>query len=89
MTLGARDAGAFDFGWDGRDDSGSTLPPGDYHVAIHASRTDGAAVQAELRSRGTVDAVVFDSATPVLIVGTQRISLSDVSEVAEPPVPVP
>jgi flagellar basal-body rod modification protein FlgD len=89
MPLGARDAGAFDLSWDGRDDSGTTLPAGDYHVAIHASRSDGATVQSELRGRGTVDAVVFDSATPVLIVGTQRISLSDVSEVAEPPVPAP
>ncbi len=88
MALGARDAGPFDFTWDGRDDSGSTLPPGDYHVAITAGRVDGSPVEAELRSRGTVDSVIFDSTTPVLMVGTQRVNLSDVSAVSEPPHPV-
>lgn len=88
MPLGARQAGAFDFTWDGRDDSGSTLPPGDYHVAIHASRVDGSTVEAELRARGTVDSVIFDATTPVLMVGTQRVNLSDVSAVSEPPLAV-
>jgi flagellar basal-body rod modification protein FlgD len=84
LALGARKAGAQPILWDGRDEKGGTLPPGDYHVSLDASRKDGAKVQADLRGRGTVDAVTFEEDAPVLIVGTLHVKLSDVAQILRP-----
>jgi flagellar basal-body rod modification protein FlgD len=86
MTLGARSAGTFSFSWDGRSDSGAPLPRGDYQVALHAGRADGSTVQAELLTKGTVDAVTFDTDSPVLLVGTLRVKMADVSQISGPPI---
>lgn len=87
LALGARNGGTSAFTWDGLDDQGAALPPGDYHVAINASRADGSRVQADLRTRGSVDAVLFDSDTPVLLVGTLRVKLADVSQISRKETP--
>jgi flagellar basal-body rod modification protein FlgD len=86
LTLGAQSAGAFSFTWDGRSEAGAALPAGDYQVAIHAGRKDGTSVQSELYTRGVVDAVTFDTDSPVLLIGTLRVKLSEVSQVSNPPV---
>jgi flagellar basal-body rod modification protein FlgD len=86
LTLGAQGAGAFSFSWDGRSESGAALPAGDYQVAIHAGRKDGSTVQGELYTRGVVDAVTFDTDSPVLLIGTLRVKLSEVSQVSNPSV---
>lgn len=87
LALGARNGGTSAFTWDGLDDQGAALPPGDYHVAINANRADGSRVQADLRTRGSVDAVLFDSDTPVLLVGTLRVKLADVSQISRKETP--
>lgn len=87
LALGARNGGTSDFSWDGLDDQGAALPPGDYHVALNASRADGSRVPADLRARGSVDAVLFDSDTPVLLVGTLRVKLADVSQISRKEAP--
>jgi flagellar basal-body rod modification protein FlgD len=84
LALGARKAGAQPIIWDGLDEKGGTLPPGDYHLALDASRKDGTRVQADVRGRGTVDAVTFEEDSPVLIVGTLHVKLSDVAQILRP-----
>jgi flagellar basal-body rod modification protein FlgD len=85
MALGPQSAGTFGFSWDGRNDRGASLPTGTYQVAIHASRADGQTVQSEFLSRGTVDAVTFDTDSPVLMIGALRVKLADVTQVSGPP----
>jgi flagellar basal-body rod modification protein FlgD len=85
LALGARNGGASTFTWDGLDDSGSALPPGDYNVSINANRADGSSVPSTLRAKGSVDAVSFEGDSPVLLVGTVRVKLADVSQVLNTP----
>ena len=87
LALGARNGGTSAFTWDGLDDQGAALPPGDYHVSLNANRADGSRVQADLRTRGSVDAVLFDSDTPTLLVGTLRVKLADVSQISRKETP--
>ena len=85
LPLGARKSGTVQIAWDGRDERGGSLPPGDYHLALHATRPDGTPVQADLRARGTVDGVTFEEDAPVLIVGTLHVKLSDVAQIVKSP----
>jgi len=89
LPLGARGAGTTRFAWDGCDDRGTSLPAGEYRVALNASRKDGAAVAADLRGHGTVDGVNFEGDTPVLLVGGLQVKLSDVARIERTPVAVP
>ncbi|EXI76698.1 MAG TPA: flagellar hook assembly protein FlgD [Candidatus Accumulibacter phosphatis] len=57
QNLGAREAGSFSFAWDGRNDAGVTMPPGNYSFKVSALR--GAdKVAAEPLQLGTVSALV-------------------------------
>lgn len=87
LQVGAREAGALDVEWDGRDDAGNTLPPGDYKVRITASGSDGKPVEVEQRGRGRVSGVSFENGYPELIVGAQKLKLASVVEVNERNVP--
>ncbi len=87
IPLGSRPAGDLQVAWDGRDERGGALPPGDYHVSLNATRADGKTVAAELRARGTVDAVTFEEDVPVLLVGSARVRLPDVAQILKSPHP--
>jgi len=57
QDLGAREAGTFFFGWDGKDGNGNVLPDGAYTFAIDAT-ANGRKVDAAAMQIGTVSAVV-------------------------------
>jgi flagellar basal-body rod modification protein FlgD len=87
LQLGSRAAGNFDFTWDGRDGGGLPLAAGSYQVDIEARDASGKAVQADLRCRGRVQGVSFDSSgAAVLLVGLARstVKLADVMEINQP-----
>ena len=66
--LGAVGAGRHDFEWDGRDDAGETLPPGDYRVTVMAGDGDGTGDRvAETLLARRVDAVEFGAGGAVLM----------------------
>ncbi len=83
FALGAREAGTFDLGWDGRDDRGRALPAGHYTVKVSALGADGANVSAEVRTRGRVRGVTFDGDAAELLVGGGRVKLADVIEITQ------
>ncbi len=85
LSLGARGAGTFDVSWDGLDQSGGTLPPGDYVVTVSATAADGSKVDAASAIRGTVSGVTFENQAPELVVQGQHVALSDVLEIDDPP----
>jgi flagellar basal-body rod modification protein FlgD len=84
LPLGARDAGTFDLGWDGRDQNGAALPAGHYTVKLSAKGADGTDVQAAARSRGRVTGVSFDGDATQLLVGSAHVKLADVFEITQP-----
>ena len=57
QELGAREAGTFYFGWDGKDASGATLKDGSYTFAVDAAM-GGKKIAASAMQVGTVSAVV-------------------------------
>ena len=60
QKLGAQPAGVLDFVWDGKNDSGATVPDGNYTFKVDAVRA-GAGVKVEALNVGTVSAVVRSS----------------------------
>jgi flagellar basal-body rod modification protein FlgD len=83
IQLGRRAAGAFDVAWDGRDDAGNTLPPGDYKVRVAATDDKQKSVPVEMRRTGLVTGVVFENGYPELVVGGSRIKMSEIVELKQ------
>jgi flagellar basal-body rod modification protein FlgD len=83
LALGAQPAGKVELSWDGRDDAGNLLPAGRYTVALVARDGSGNSVGAELRARGLVRGVSFDSGSPLLLVGGTPVKMSDVVEITQ------
>jgi flagellar basal-body rod modification protein FlgD len=84
MQMGAQHAGKLDIPWDGCDDAGLELPPGNYTFSVSATGTDGAVMDdIVVGVRGHVDGVSFANGAPELIIGSLKIPLGDVVEIAE------
>lgn len=83
LALGARDAGTFDLGWDGRDGSGAQVPSGRYTVTLTAKGADGASVGVRGRAQGLVQGVAFESGVARLMVGSADVKMSDVVQVKQ------
>lgn len=67
--------------WDGKTESGSRAPSGEYRVAVTGTAADGSTITGVPVIRGTVDAVSLEGATPVLTVGSFTVPLTDVRNV--------
>ena len=79
--LGARTAGNFYFGWDGKDASGATLKDGKYTFAIDASMA-GTKITSSAMQVGTVSAVVRTKTGFVLDLGALGdVAFKDVQQI--------
>lgn len=85
LALGPHAAGAAHFTWDGRDETGASMPSGRYSVTVHATDSDGRVVGVELAARGTVDAVSYEGGYPSLTIGGSEVVLGDVRRVGSAP----
>jgi flagellar basal-body rod modification protein FlgD len=83
LSLGQRGAGAFEVGWDGRDDRGNTVAPGHYTVKAAARAADGSNPAVEVRAAGQVQGVNFGSDGAQLMIGGARVKMSDVLEITQ------
>ncbi|GEJ56990.1 flagellar hook assembly protein FlgD [Anaeromyxobacter diazotrophicus] len=83
LVLGARDAGTFDLGFDGRDASGAPLPAGQYTLQLSARDAQGQDVAVEARGQGRVTGITFDGGAAELLIGQDHVKLSDVSEITQ------
>ncbi len=66
--------------WDGRDEEGRPLPPGDYTFTVSARKGDEA-VEAWPLIQGRVDGVVFKGGRPYVTVEGRRVSIADIYEI--------
>ncbi len=73
--------GGMSYTWDGMGDDGVRRKPGRYTVAVQAKDADGNPEPVDAMVRGKVTGVRFDQGFPELLVGNQRLRLSDVVEV--------
>jgi flagellar basal-body rod modification protein FlgD len=83
LDLGAQSAGAVTISWDGRDQSGTTQPPGQYTVQVTAVDAAGQAVTVDGTATGEASGVSFAQGAPTLVVGTNNVKLSDVVQINE------
>jgi flagellar basal-body rod modification protein FlgD len=83
IKLGVEGEGDLQVKWDGRDNSGNTAKPGTYTVSIAAKDSKGNNVEVEQRSTGRVTGVSFEHGYPEVILGDQRLKMSDIVEINE------
>lgn len=74
-------SGAHTFNWNGRNTAGTAVADGTYKLQVAAVDSSDAAIQPTLSVRGTVDGVEFSGGQTVLIVGSRKVDLADVTSV--------
>lgn len=81
QDLGARDAGSFSFVWDGRNDAGRVVPPGNYSFTVNAVRGSDK-VASEALQLGTVSALVRGAGGFELdLAGVGRVDFAQVQQI--------
>jgi flagellar basal-body rod modification protein FlgD len=80
VNLGARATGQSPFTFDGLDNAGEPLPPGDYSFSVVATAS-GKPVEATILQHGAVDGVSFIDGVAQLLVGGRKVGLPDVIEI--------
>ena len=81
MNLGAQQAGQVEFAWNGQGDDGGTSPPGNYQVRVTATDKNGEGVTVDARGRGLVKGVSFEQGYPELLIGADRVAMSQIVEI--------
>lgn len=85
VELGSKEAGTYQYKWDGRDENGNLVEDGTYGVGILGKDVDGKAVMVQTEISGTVDAVVNESGTQYLRLKDGRfVSFLNVKEIVDP-----
>ena len=70
--------------WNGKTDSGSTAPVGDYQMMIEAKASNGSKIAVKTDFNGIISGVSYTSDGPLLMVGTQSVKLKDVKRIVDP-----
>ncbi|MBG0791146.1 MAG: flagellar hook assembly protein FlgD [Desulfovibrionaceae bacterium] len=85
VELGSKEAGSYQYEWDGRDDAGNLLPDGQYGIGILGEDMEGGHVMVQTEISGVVDAVVNDGGTQYLRLKDGRyLSFLNVKEIVDP-----
>jgi flagellar basal-body rod modification protein FlgD len=77
LELTAGESGPTEIVWDGRDDDGDRLEPGDYQFTAEAGNGDPLPTLVE----GRIDRIRFENGTTQLIIGNVAYTLADVIEI--------
>ncbi len=72
------------FNWDGEDDSGTKVAGGEYTFSVSATDSAENAVGVQTRIVGIVESVRYENSQGYLIIGGQRISMSDIIQINLP-----
>lgn len=75
---GGLDAGRQIFTWDGMTSTGLFAPPGSYTIRVSARDAAGLDVPVSTEIDGVVDALDLEGAEPVLMIGDNRVPLSQI-----------
>jgi len=89
IPLGKVPGGTNEVVWDGLDDTGNSLPPGNYRFSVVAQDAQGDVVNAHTEVRGRVTGAVYDGDEAYLTVGARQVGLSELIEVRTPDPVVP
>lgn len=86
-TSGPAPSGKSTFIWDGRTDTGTTAPDGDYTLSVSAVDSSGTALNVATEIVGIVDGVDFSGNEPLLLIGGREVKLGDIISVKLPNTP--
>lgn len=75
---GALSAGRQIFTWDGTNSTGQPAPDGRYSININARDSSGQPISVNTEVEGVVDALDLEGQEPVLLIGEQRVPLSQI-----------
>lgn len=80
--LEAKQPGSYEYQWDGKDDTGATLPDGTYSVGILGEDKDGKPVMVRTEMAGEVSGIVHENGQSFLRLKDGRyISFANITEV--------
>jgi flagellar basal-body rod modification protein FlgD len=80
LDEGAREKGNHLIQWDGKDDSGNTLPNGRYTFSVTAGDdVGGDPISAFVR--GTITGVSFEGGMPFLLMGNEKVPFANIMEI--------
>ncbi|MBI4681965.1 MAG: flagellar hook assembly protein FlgD [Nitrospirae bacterium] len=81
-NLTAKNAGAQNYVWDGKDDNGNQLSEGLYTFGVDAQDASGNPVHAQTSASGTVKEVLFEKGFTFIILDSgAKINLSDIKSI--------
>jgi flagellar basal-body rod modification protein FlgD len=84
MQLPKHEPGSVTITWDGRDDHGNQLNPGNYKLRVTAEDKDGNSVTVDQRASGHVSGVAFEEGVAELRLSDgSKVKISDVLEIKE------
>lgn len=85
IELGSKEAGSYQYEWDGKNENGQVMPDGSYGVGILGEDIEGQAVMVQTEISGTVDAVVNEDGTQYLRLKDGRyLNFLNVKEIVDP-----
>ena len=84
IGLGPQNEGSHLYGWDGKDNEGNRVSPGNYSVRVLKINAEGAEVDLPTYLIGRVTGIQYLNGNPVLCVGDQVVNPSDVIAIYEP-----
>lgn len=85
VELGSKQAGSYQYNWDGKNEAGEDMPDGIYGVGILGEDGEGKPVMVQTEISGTVDAVVNEGGTQYLRLKDGRfLSFMNIKEIVDP-----
>lgn len=72
------------YNWDGEDDSGTKVGGGEYTFSVSATDTAENVVGVQTRIVGIVESVRYENSQGYLVIGGQKISMSDIIQINLP-----
>lgn len=85
IELGSKEAGSYQYEWDGKNEGGEKMPDGIYGIGMLGEDTKGKPVMIQTEISGTVDAVVNEGGKQYLRLKDGRfLSFLNVKEIVDP-----
>lgn len=83
IEIGPQNVGSQRVVWDGRDNSGNVVSPGEYTFSVVAEDLEGKKSEVLTNIIGIVTGISFEESIPYLMVGGIRVPVTHVTEVKE------
>lgn len=75
------DAGESTFTWDGKSNTGASMPDGVYSIQVIGNNSDGDSIPVYTAVQGKVTGIDFTGSEPILQLGDVRVTLASVMEI--------